>query len=58
MAISAILASILGGPEAAGLFALVGGALGAAGAVRFVLVTREMQRQPQLEALADRLAAL
>jgi hypothetical protein len=52
---SAILASLLGGPEAAGLFALLGGGLGAAGAVRFLLVTWEMQRLPQLEALADRL---
>jgi hypothetical protein len=56
IAFGAILAAILGGTEAAGLFGLICGALGAAGGVRFVLVTQEMQRQPQLEALADRLA--
>jgi hypothetical protein len=52
-----IVASLLGAREVAPLFALLGGGLGGAGAVRFILVTWEMQRQPQLEALADRLAA-
>jgi len=36
---------------------LIGLALGIPGAIRFVLVTQEMQRQPQLEELAVRLAA-
>jgi hypothetical protein len=57
MSFAAIAASLVGGPEAAGLFAMLGGFLGAAGGVRFVLVTQEMRRQPQLEQLADRLAA-
>ncbi|HET7038787.1 MAG TPA: serine/threonine-protein kinase [Gemmatimonadales bacterium] len=56
MSFAAIAASLLGGPEAAGLFGLLGGFLGAAGGVRFVLVTQEMQRRPQLEQLARRLA--
>ncbi len=56
-ALGAVIAGLLGGGDAAGIGMLVGMALGIPGAIRFILVTQEMQRQPQLEELAERLAA-
>jgi hypothetical protein len=55
--LGAVIAGLLGGGDAAGIGMLVGAALGIPGAIRFVLVTQEMHRQPELEQLADRLAA-
>jgi hypothetical protein len=55
--LGALLAGLASGGDAAGIGMLVGFALGIPGAIRFVLVTQEMQRQPQLEELAQRLAA-
>ena len=56
-ALGAVIAGLVGGGDAAGVGMLIGLALGIPGAIRFVLVTQEMQRQPQLEELAVRLAA-
>jgi tRNA A-37 threonylcarbamoyl transferase component Bud32 len=55
--LGALLAGLVSGGDAAGIGMLIGAALGIPGAIRFVLVTQEMHRQPQLEELADQLAA-
>jgi tRNA A-37 threonylcarbamoyl transferase component Bud32 len=55
--IGVLAAGVLGGPDAAGIGMILGGALGIPAAIRFVLVTQEMNRRPELERLAERLAA-
>jgi hypothetical protein len=52
-----LVAGVLGGPDAAGIGMILGGALGIPAAIRFVLVTQETNRRPELERLAERLAA-
>jgi tRNA A-37 threonylcarbamoyl transferase component Bud32 len=64
-ALGAAMAGLIGllaagaftGGEAAGIGLLIGAALGIPTAIRFVLVTQETNRRPELEQLAERLAA-